>query len=187
MPRLRKAEAVHGANLFLRDVTVADAGFIHALRRDDVKGRYLAPTAPEVQSQVEWLEKYVLSADQAYFIICDAVGTRLGCVRLYDPIGRSFRWGSWLILSGLSPLVAIESILLVYAYASWLGFEEARLDVRRDNKAVWSFHEGFSDAKRIGESELDYFYVISAEQIRTLLKKYAHFLTHPLSVTPKQS
>jgi len=80
--------------------------------------------------------------------------------------------------------VAIESSLLVYAYARWLGFEEARFDVRRANAPVWKFHEKFSGAERVRETELDYFYVLRKEQIDNLLRKYRHMLTDPLAVAP---
>lgn len=47
------------------------------------------------------------------------------------------------MIGGLSPLISIESALLVYAYGKYLGFKEARIDVRKENNHVWNFHEKF--------------------------------------------
>ena len=181
-PVLRKAKTVTGASLVLRNAAVDDAEFILSLRLDPVKKRHLAATSPRLEDQVQWLRSYQSATDQAYFVICDRKGTAIGCVRLYEPVGHSYCWGSWLMVSGLSPLASIEANLLVYAYGRWLGFREARLDVRRDNEAVWKFHEKFAGATRVRESELDYFYVVDDRQIETLLNKYRHLVTDPLDV-----
>jgi hypothetical protein len=183
-PVLHKAQSVTGANLVLRNATIDDAAFILSLRLDPAKNKYLAQTSPRLDDQINWLRRYELGRDQAYFMICDERSTPIGCVRLYEPVGRSYRWGSWLMVSGLSPLVSIESNLLVYAYGHWLGFNEARLDVRRNNRAVWKFHEKFSGATRVRETELDYFYVMGEQQIDVLLRKYEHLITQPLRVIP---
>jgi hypothetical protein len=185
-PALRKAKTVAGANLVLRNATVDDAEFILSLRLDPDKSRHLARTSPRLEDQVAWLRSYEQATDQAYFVVCDRLGKAIGCVRLYEPIGQSYCWGSWLMVRGLSPLAAIEANLLVYAYGRWLGFTEVRLDVRRHNSAVWKFHERFAGATRVDESELDFFYVVRSEQVERLLDKYRHLLSDPLAVVPLQ-
>jgi len=183
-PALRKAKTVAGAHLVLRNATVADAEFILSLRLDPQKSRHLAVTSSRLEDQIAWLRNYESATNQAYFIVCDTSGRPIGCLRLYDPIGESYCWGSWLMVSGLSPLASIEANMVVYAYGRWLGFREARLDVRRDNVAVWRFHERFSGAVRVRATELDYFYVLGEERIETLLARYRHLLTEPLAVEP---
>ena len=130
-PALKKPRMVHGATIVLRDIEEGDAQFVVDLRTDPLKSRYISATSSDVQAQIDWIRSYQSKTDQAYFIACDRDGGRLGCVRLYDPIGSSFSWGSWLMLSGLSPFIAMESALLVYAYARHLGFDEARLEIGR--------------------------------------------------------
>lgn len=181
-PALRKAKTVTGAHVVLRNATVDDAEFILSLRLDPAKSRHLAPTSPRLEDQVAWLRSYETATDQAYFVVCDRDGKALGCVRLYEPIGQSYCWGSWLMVGGLPPLAAIEANVLVYAYGKWLGFSEVRLDVRRDNVAVWKFHERFAGATRVRETELDYFYVVAGAEVERLLAKYRHLLTEPLAV-----
>lgn len=181
-PTIIKAKLVHGKNILLRNAEVGDAKFILSLRLDPAKSKYLSVTSPRLEDQINWLHSYEKTNDQAYFIVCDKSMNRLGCIRLYDPIGFSYCWGSWLMINGLSPLVSVESALLVYAYGKYLRFNEARIEVRKENRHVWSFHENLFSAQRVCESEADYFYTLKHDEIETSLKKYSKLLAMPLSV-----
>lgn len=182
MAVITKVKRVVGKNLYLRDICEDDAQFVFDLRTDPVKGRHLSATPGQVEDQVNWIRSYKDKKNQAYFIVCDKESNRLGCVRMYDPIGNSYCWGSWLMLDGLGPLVAIESALLVYSYGVFLGFTQARIDVRQRNESVWKFHENFAGAELIKEDDLDRFYVVKAEKISRVLAKYGKCLTSPLVV-----
>ncbi len=179
-PRLQKAALISGANIFLKNVTLEDAEFILSLRLDPEKNKYLSRTSQSLEDQIAWLKKYEKETDQAYFIICDKSMKKLGCIRMYDPIDSSYCWGSWLMISGLSPLVSIESVLLIYAYGKNLGFTEARIDVRKDNISVWKFHETIFSATRIQETDDDYFYIVTQKSIDAALKKFSKLITLPL-------
>jgi len=181
-PRLRKASKVTGKSLVFRNASVADAEFIISLRTDEEKSRYLSYTSPDVQMQREWLQKYAHVDDQAYFIIESISGEPLGTIRLYDPRGESFCWGSWILKSGRPSGAAMESALMVYSYAvDHLGFRAAHFDVRRGNEKVWQFHERFG-AVRVREDELDYFYDLGLDAIRNSLDKYRRSLPEPVTV-----
>lgn len=181
-PSMQKAKRVIGKALVFRDVSVADAEFILALRTNTEKGRYLSFTPYDVERQRTWLMSYATSSNQAYFIIEAKNGEPLGTVRLYDPRGDSFCWGSWILKYGAPTHAAIESALMVYAYAiDHLGFRCAHFDVRKDNKNVWRFHERFG-AKRVGESEADYFYSIDAQAIAASRQRYERYLPSPIVV-----
>ena len=179
---IRKAKFVVGKNLVLRDIEEGDAEFVLNLRVDPVKSRYLSQTSRRLEDQVNWIKGYKNETDEAYFIVCDKNGNRLGCLRMYDRVDDSYCWGSWLMVGGLSPLVCIESALLVYAYGNFLGFDEARIEIRRDNKFVWTFHEKFSSAELVNETELDRCYVVRRDSIDKMLAKYSNLLTTPLKV-----
>lgn len=171
---IRKAALLEGNKLTFRDAVVSDAAFILSLRIDAEKSRYLSPVKPDMAAQEAWLQKYAETSNQAYFII-EHRGEAIGTVRLYDPKQASFCWGSW-ILNHNSPVnAAIESALMVYAYAvDHLGFQEAHFDVRKDNESVWRFHERFGALKQ-GEKEIDYQYKIDGSSIaksRIRFKKY---------------
>lgn len=120
--------------------------------------------------------------DQAYFIIESQIGEPFGTVRLYDAQGASFCWGSWILKDGVPKVAAIESALMVYAYAiDHLGFSESHFDVRMGNEGVWRFHERFG-ATRVGETELDYLYRIQQSKIFEARQNYKKFLPDPLIV-----
>lgn len=182
LPTIKKPSRVFGSNLYLRDIKENDANFVLNLRTDPVKSKYLSATSEKLEDQINWIREYKKKEDQAYFIVCDKQDKRLGCIRMYDPVDYSYCWGSWLMTSGLNPLISIESALLVYAYGKYLGFEEARIDVRQDNKFVWNFHEKFSSAELINETELDRFYVVRALSIDNMLKKYSNLILSSLHV-----
>jgi RimJ/RimL family protein N-acetyltransferase len=184
MAVIRKAKRVAGRNLFLRDISERDAKFVFDLRADPVKSRHLSATSGRVEDQVSWIRDYKERSDQAYFIISDNQNNSIGCIRMYDPVGDSYRWGSWLMVDGHGPLVAIESALLLYSYGVFLGFSEAHIDVRQDNESVWRFHEKFSGAELIRENDFDRCYVVKGEKIDRMLAKYRNFLTSPLVVEP---
>ena len=181
-PSIKKARSVQGLHLVLQDASVEDAAFILNLRMDPIKSQYMSATSAKLEDQIDWLKSYQRSRDQAYFTIRDKSMNRLGCIRMYDPVEDSYCWGSWLMINGLPPMVAIEAALLVYAYGKYLGFKEARIGVRKESKPVWSFHEKFFSAERVNETELDYLYAVRKSSIESILKKYAHLLTNPLEV-----
>lgn len=168
-----------------RNAELSDAAFILWLRTDDRKAMYLTQTSPELQRQIEWLAEYAEKTDQVYFIIENQAGVALGTVRLYDPQGDSFCWGSWVLKDGAPQSAAIESALMVYAYAAdHLGFQASHFDVRKGNERVWRFHERFG-AKRVAATALDYLYQIDLAQILLARTRYKKYL--PESVEVEQS
>jgi RimJ/RimL family protein N-acetyltransferase len=176
------AKRVYGKNLYLRDITEDDAEFVFDLRTNPEKNRYLSATSDRIEDQLNWIVNYKSKDDQAYFIVCDRYDNKLGCIRMYDPIDDSYCWGSWLMVNGLGPLVAIETVLLIYAYGKNLGFCEARIDVRQANEYVWKFHEKFSSATLVMQDDIDRYYVVSEDKIAKLLAKYSNFLSSPLKI-----
>lgn len=182
--RLRKAARVVGKTLSFRDATVDDAAFILSLRTDTEKSRYLSAVSGELAEQQAWLARYVQADDQAYFII-EYQDTSIGTVRLYDPQGESFCWGSWILHSSRPSQAAMESALMVYAYAvDHLGFTAAHFDVRKGNVRVWQFHERFG-AVRTGETEFAYRYRITANAITASRVRYRRFLEDKVTVVTR--
>ena len=181
-PEIHKARRIGERTPVFRDVTVADAGFILSLRTDMNKARYLSTTSADLAQQASWLEKYATDTDQAYFIIMESNGVPLGTVRLYDPQGVSFCWRSWILQDGAPSHAAIESDLIVYAYAiDHLGFQKAHFDVRKGNEHVWKYHERFG-AIRIDESKQDLFYRIDNKSIAAARYRYQKYLPGLLTI-----
>lgn len=172
---LRKAASVTGKTLVFRNACVEDSEFILSLRTDSEKSRYLSAVSAELADQQAWLARYAQADDQAYFII-EYQGEPIGTVRLYDPQGDSFCWGSWVLSSTRPSQAAMESALMVYAYAvDHLGFKAAHFDVRKGNQRVWQFHERFG-ARRTAETEVDYFYQLDGGAIAAAQQRYQRFL-----------
>ena len=181
--QIRKAHKISGRTLVFRNAEISDAPFILSLRVDREKSRYLSPTSPEISQQVAWLEDYAEKSDQAYFIIETKEGLPLGMVRIYDAVGDSFCWGSWILKDEAPRSAAIESALMVYSYAlDHLGFRGAhQLNVRKGNVGVVRFHESFG-AERISETEDDFIYEIIFEKIVAIREKAKMYLPENVKV-----
>ncbi|MDA8914087.1 GNAT family N-acetyltransferase [Amylibacter sp.] len=173
---LKKEKFLYSKNLILRDADETDAEFILKLRTDPIKSKFLSQTSASIKDQVAWIKSYKNRSDQAYFIIEDRASNKLGCIRIYNPTETSFDWGSWLIIEGAAPYVALESALSIYSYTRRLGFLTAKIDVRKDNLTVWKFHENIFGAVLVSETDLDRFYEVSTEEIDMRLQKYRKIL-----------
>ncbi len=176
MPEIRKAKLVKGKHISLRDANISDAKFILDLRLDPIKSRFLSPTSPSLLDQQEWMKSYEQKNDQAYFIIQTNSGEPLGCIRIYNALDDSFEWGSWLIVNGAPPLVALESALLVYQFAFDLGFKTAIVSVRQVNRTVWKFHENIFNACLTNETVKYRFYEVNKKSILYALNRHAKLL-----------
>jgi RimJ/RimL family protein N-acetyltransferase len=182
MPSIKKAGKIIGRNLVFRNAGVNDAGFILSLRTDQHKNRFLSPTSPEIEKQVEWMRKYENATDQAYFVIENTTGEKVGTIRLYDQVGDSFCWGSWIIKDGAPFNYAVESVTILYQYALHdLGFSRSYFAVRKANRSVWQFMERFG-AERKTETDVDYLYETGREKIQQSLRRYSKFLPRPIRV-----
>lgn len=183
-PTIRKATMVRGKSIALRNVAARDAPFIVELRTDDELARHLSKTSTTLADQVAWIERYAARSDEAYFIVESSDGEALGTVRLYDAQHDSFCWGSWIMRRGAPQAAAIESALIVYAYAiDALGFAQAHFQVRRANERVWKFHERFG-ANRVSENDEEYEYVISNQAIKLSMDRYSRYMPSQLTLEP---
>jgi len=177
-----KTGNVVGNHVVFRNAQKGDAEFILDLRLDRELGKYLSRTSSELSEQIAWLENCARDNTQIYFIIEDKHGERFGTVRIYDPNGDSFCWGSWILKKERPSGFALESALMVYRFALNLGFRTSHFDVRKENRKVWQFHKWFG-AMRVGEAEDDYLYEISFEAIEKAIEKYRDYLPHGIEVT----
>lgn len=180
-PRLTKPSRVLGRTLVFRNASVGDAEFILALRTDPQKSKHLSRVSASLEDQTAWLKRYAEDHSQSYFIIETPQGSRLGTVRLYDPRGDSFCWGSWILVDNRPATAAVESALMVYRFARACGFARSHFDVRKANLQVLDFHDRFG-ATRIGETELDYLYEIGPEAIEAALARYKRYLPDGITI-----
>jgi RimJ/RimL family protein N-acetyltransferase len=152
----------------LRLVEESDAEFIVSLRTDEKYNKHLSAVTGDIGAQINWIRRYKedeANKQQFYFIIERLDGVRCGTVRVYDFVGNSFCWGSWILNEDKTRYAAIESAFLVYQFAfDELGFQKCHFDVRKGNGRVISFHEKMG-ATRTGETELDYLFQITKEAV----------------------
>lgn len=185
-PTIRKASKVFGDTLEFRNASEADAEFILSLRTDSIKSKYLNPTPNDLSAQREWLRAYENGRGQAYFIITYQRRS-IGTVRVYDARGDSFCWGSWILTSDRPKHAAMESALMVYAYAvDHLRFRACHFDVRKGNERVIRFHERFG-ATRTGETAQDYLFEMGYDQIQGARGLYTRFLSGAVTVDGLES
>ena len=182
MAKFLKCGSIHGTHVILRQIQVKDAEFVLSLRLHPTKGRFISATSSDITLQENWIRDTLLKDNEIMFIVADKENRNLGCIRIYNANSHSYTWGSWLMIDGLSPVIAIESIALLYSYGKMLGYSSAMLDVRRKNVSVWSFHEKYTGAKLIFEDEFDRFYRLDEKEIDQFLIRHMHLITQPLKI-----
>lgn len=170
---------VDGRKTRLRLVELEDADFLLALRMDPEKNSYLSAVENDLGKQIEWLHDYKKREKQGaeyYFIIEDLEGTPFGSLRLYDFIGVSFCWGSWILNDDRPSYMAVESALMVYEHAFYtLNFNNCHFDVRKENTKVIAFHERFG-AKVTSEDDLNFYFNYSKADYESIRPRYMRFL-----------
>lgn len=182
MPSIAKARWIRGNRLRFRNAEVTDAEFILGLRTNPEISKYISKVDPSLEKQIQWLVNYQSAQDQAYFIIENERGENVGTVRFYDPQGSSLCWGSWIIVQGSSRYYAIESALMAWHYAFYaLDFDACHFDVVKENRSVWQFHMSFG-AKRVGETERDFLFNVTKEDVEPALHRFGKYLPNSIEV-----
>ena len=182
MPVIRKANRIIGNQLVLRNASVGDAVFILQLRTDPRKARFISSTSPDPAQQAAWLTNYDSAMDQAYFVIEDKSGEKVGTIRIYDSVKDSFCWGSWILRAGVPATYAVESVLVLYHYAMEnLGFSRSYFAVRKANRSVWHFMEKFGGV-RTGMTDMDFLYEASRDSVQPSFRRYSRLLPKPIQV-----
>lgn len=126
-------------------VALEDAAFIVEIRAEAVSKGFLKRGAENAAMQRAWLQKYFERPNQAhdhYFMITDD-GRKCGTLRVshLDPGEEMFSWGSWCLVPGLNPLVAIASYILAYEVGFAVNDKRyAIFDVHHENAGVLAFH-----------------------------------------------
>jgi RimJ/RimL family protein N-acetyltransferase len=152
-------------NCSLRLVEVQDAEFIVNLRTHEVLSRYISSTSGDVFNQRFWITTYKEreKAGSEYYYIIENLGAPVGTVRLYDFIGDSFCWGSWIIVRAQSTKIAYSSVIMVYDFAfNELGFNQSHFDVTKGNDSVLRFHTKMG-ANIVRSDEANNYLEISSE------------------------
>ncbi|MCY4334702.1 MAG: GNAT family N-acetyltransferase [Litoreibacter sp.] len=170
---------IDGIRLRLRLVTLDDAAYIHALRRDPKYNSYLSAYQGTVDTQRAWLEAYKQresAGAEFYYVIERRDKTQpCGVVRLYEITQESFTWGSWILDHRKPAKAALESATLSFGVGfEQLGLPKALVDVRNNNVKARAIYERFG-MRYLRHTSLDTYFEYSAEQ-------YFSDLDHHMSI-----
>lgn len=133
----------------LKTVEFQDAPFILELRTNSELNKYISPVDGKLESQITFIEKYKQKESQGleYYFIILYKNKQVGTVRVYDIdyTNKTFTWGSWIIESGNSAVVAISSAYMCYYFAfKHLNLETCFFDCRSANSGVKKFHSSYA-------------------------------------------
>jgi len=135
---------INGHSLNLRFVRPVDAAYIHQLRNDPTRNRYLSEVRGTIDDQRRWIDAYMTreaSGGEFYYMIELSNGERCGTVRLYDIQPNFFTWGSWVLDHNKPRMAALESAMLSFgAGFLGLGLENARVEVLSQNTHAQAFY-----------------------------------------------
>lgn len=158
-----KQDILQGINVNLREVELDDAAFILTLRTDEKKSRFIHQTENNLEKQIEYLKRYKQLDSEYYFIVERKDGQPLGTERLYDIHETVCTPGSWLMSDEATPAEVLESDILLKEFAfEYLGMQKLSFDVRKRNKSVVKHHKNWG-SKIVGESEIDYFFMLDKD------------------------
>jgi RimJ/RimL family protein N-acetyltransferase len=162
------------AHFRFAEANARDAAFICRLRGDPELNQHLNRSSAEVEDQLRWLEAYKLREAQGrefYFVIVFD-GADAGVVRMYDLRSdqnpTSFAWGSWIVPPPRPAGLVTFTALMIYEIGfDALGFQQAHVDVRKDNVGVVGFHLR-AGAIQVGEDEDSFHYVYPPQAYQRL-------------------
>lgn len=157
--------------IHVRLVQEDDAPFITALRSEEDLAKYLHLGDGDVEKQRKWIADYKLREKEGteYYFIFFINGDPFGLHRLYhiDWTHLSFVQGSWICKKGMpyGQCVTTSVIGLEIAY-DILGLVIEFSDVRKDNKAILSFHRNVRHSIEYGETDSDVLFLSTPESRR---------------------
>lgn len=136
---------INGFSYRLRPITIEDAQFIIDVRlEDEKKSKFLHKISPDVEHQINWLNKYFEREGDYYFVVENLfTNEKEGLISLYNVNEDVAEWGRWVFKRG--SLAALESVNLVYKVAfKKLGLREVYTKTIEDNIAVVNFHKSIN-------------------------------------------
>ena len=159
-----------------RLVDLSDAEFIYVLRTDAVLSRFVSPVSGDVFFQEQWIIDYKKREDEGkefYIISLDPeTGSRQGVNRLYNFRGSVFELGSWLYLpqADISKSILGDISTREIAFDT-LDFDICTFEVRKTNKSVIRYHQGYSP-ELTSEDEQNFYFRLSKETFNLHKNKF---------------
>ena len=151
--------AERGFAYSIRPITLDDAQFIVDVRlEDEERNKFVHKISPDVNLQINWLNKYFVTPDDYYFVIeNNLTGEKEGLISIYNIENNIAEWGRWVVKKG--SMAALESVDLVYKVAfEKLGLDEVYTKTIENNVSVVNFHTSINAKLRqvlVDEVELE--------------------------------
>jgi hypothetical protein len=168
-----------------RLVDESDAEFIFSLRTNPILSRYINKVSSYMAYQVHWISEYKKresKGEEFYFISLDPVNeTRQGLNRIYNFRNDEFELGSWLYVpdSDISKSILGDIAVREIAFDHLL-FKTCTFEVRKENKSVIRYHNGFSP-DLTGEDEDNLYFKISRTIFNNRKYKYLNIFGYGYS------
>lgn len=155
--------------LTVRLVNNEDAEYILNLRTNESLSKFIHRTDNDLEKHLKWMGNYKVRENEGrdYYFIYLKDGHPVGVNRIYNIFDYYATIGSWIC----SPSNDTETSLATYFFMLDILFEYLNLDltvfdVRKNNTHVWKLHK-MAGAINIGESNLDYYFVINKQTYYT--------------------
>lgn len=152
--------------LQVRLVSIEDAAFICRLRNNSTLNKHLNQTSDSILDQIKWIEDYKIreKENKEFYFIFSINEEPLGVERIYNLSEVNFTFGSLIfdIIAPASAAIMADIITKEFGYEQ-LGYNIALFDVRKNNKSVLKYHQGYSP-ELINEDESNFYF--SLEKIK---------------------
>lgn len=159
---LPKDFTYHKYGLDVRLATEQDTDFIMSLRTDKNLSKFIHKTDSDIQKHLQWFAKYKQREAEGrdYYFIYFKDNKPVGVNRIYNIHEYYGTIGSWLCAPDNDVEVSMATnLILDDILFEVLELDLTIFDVRKANKHVWKMHKSLG-AKQVGESEIDYYFVI---------------------------
>ena len=154
--------------LRLRAATTDDAAFILSLRLDPDRNRHLAPTGPDLDAQIAWMEEDAKRPNGSYYVIEDPQGEPVGAIRLVVEDDAHFAAHSLIVSTEAPRGAAMEVAVLVYGFALKSDLRGGRFFTRQANERAWRFFEKVG-AVHVRDEDGQRHYEVSVEIMRDFI------------------
>ncbi len=169
----------------IRLVDESDAEFIFSLRTNYLLSRFIHQVSNDLNDQLLWIRDYKkreLIGEEFYFISLNPEkGVPQGLNRIYNFRNNEFELGSWLYLpdDDISKSILGDIAVREIAFDN-LRFETCTFEVRKGNRSVVRYHQGYSP-DLTGEDDENYYFKLSATTFNQKKEKYLNILGYGCS------
>lgn len=162
-----------------RLVTEQDAKFIHSLRTNEEKTRFLHKVDDSIEKQIEWIRSYKKRENlgEEYYFVFEKNRTPIAVSRVYSIIDNHATTGSWISAPGTNPIDTLATAIILYDICfEVIQYEKVFFSVDKDNISAHRVNVALN-SEVLEENDVERHYVLysnSFKSVRNLLIKRWH-------------